>query len=598
MIAKNDNLTGNGQKQAELVMQTSMQLLPLIMNNIPQAVFWKDRDLVYLGCNQAFAEDAGFSSPEEIIGKTDFDMPWTDQAELYRADDRLVMEKGEPKLNYEEPQTTPNGSTIWLSTSKVPVYENGQVVAVLAMYEDITARKQAEKDFLLRDRALASSLNAVVILNLQDSKPIYVNDAILKMTGYTREEVMQIGLADITGDPEEPKKIRAAIQSQGFFIGEELIKRKDGSVFPANFFSSLITNDKGQPIAVQSSFFDISERKQAEEAVRASEEQFHTLYDNAAIGLSRTTPDGRTLMINPARLQMLGFDSFEEFSKRNLEESGFEQEDSRKKFREKIEREGVIDQESAWIRKDGSAIFVRESAKVFRGKNGEVLYYDGSFEDITERKTAEEAVRESEDRFRRFAEATVEGLVFHEQGRIVDVNPSAAKMFGLSNITELIGRNLLEFIVPECHQLVMKQMQLESVLPYEIQGIRKDGSAFPIETSTRAYKVGDRTIRASSIRDITDRKQAEAQLRQSEANLSSALRVANMGHWEFDIPTQMFTFNDQYYSLHGTTAQEVGGYQMSVQRFAQEFVHRKTGQLWDRQPNKPSKPRTPISRSK
>jgi PAS domain S-box-containing protein len=253
--SRNNNLTGNDQKQIDLVMQTSLQLLPLIMNNIPQAVFWKDRNLVYLGCNKAFADDAGFSSPEEIVGKTDFDMPWKDQAELYRADDSLVMKKGEPKINYEEPQTTPDGSVIWLSTSKIPVHENGQVVAVLGMYEDITKRKQTENDLLLRDRALASSLNAVIIINLRDGKPLYVNDAILKMTGYTRDEVMQIGLADITGNTEEPGKIRAAIQSQGFFVGEELIKRKDGSVFFANFFSSLITDDKGQPIAVQSSLF-------------------------------------------------------------------------------------------------------------------------------------------------------------------------------------------------------------------------------------------------------------------------------------------------------------------------------------------------------
>ena len=73
----------------------TLGLLPLIMNNIPQAVFWKDRDLVYLGCNQAFADDAGFSSPEDIIGKTDFDMPWKEQAEFYRADDRRVIETNE-----------------------------------------------------------------------------------------------------------------------------------------------------------------------------------------------------------------------------------------------------------------------------------------------------------------------------------------------------------------------------------------------------------------------------------------------------------------------------------------------------------------------
>ena len=98
MTIMDKKLRDNGQKEAAQSMQPNLQLLPLIMNNIPQAVFWKDRDLVFLGCNQAFAEDAGFSSPEDIIGKTDFDMPWKAQAELYRADDRLVMENGESKL--------------------------------------------------------------------------------------------------------------------------------------------------------------------------------------------------------------------------------------------------------------------------------------------------------------------------------------------------------------------------------------------------------------------------------------------------------------------------------------------------------------------
>jgi PAS domain S-box-containing protein len=409
MKTKNNKPLGNGHKPTGLVTQANLELLPLIMNNIPQAVFWKDRDLVYLGCNQAFADDAGFSSPEDVVGKTDFEMPWKAQAELYRADDSLVMEKGEPKINYEEPQTTPSGSTIWLSTSKIPVRENGKVVAVLGMYEDITARKQVETDLLLRDRALASSLNAVVILNLQDSKPIYVNDAILKMTGYTREEVMRIGLSDITGNPAAPEEIRAAIQTQGFFVGEEPIKRKDGSVFPANFFSSLITDDKGQPIAVQSTFFDITERRQAEEAVL-----------------------------------------------------------------------------------------------------------------------------ESEERFRRFTEATVEGLVFHEQGKIMDANPAALAMFGLSNNSEFIGRNLLEFIVPESHKTVLQQMQLETVLPYEIQCIRTDGAVFPVETSTRTYQVGDRTIRASSIRDISERKRADAVVQESRARFQGLVETLSDWIWEVD----------------------------------------------------------------
>ena len=102
----------NNNPQTELnplVMETSFQLLPLIMDNIPQAVFWKDRNLVYIGCNQAFAEDAGLDAPEQIVGRTDFDLPWTDQADLYREDDSQVLESGEAKVNYEEPQTGPDG---------------------------------------------------------------------------------------------------------------------------------------------------------------------------------------------------------------------------------------------------------------------------------------------------------------------------------------------------------------------------------------------------------------------------------------------------------------------------------------------------------
>jgi PAS domain S-box-containing protein len=135
------------QKRAEEAVRESQQMLQTVMDNVPQSIFWKDRDLVYLGCNQNFADDAGKGSPEEIIGKTDYDMPWQPQAELYRADDCRVMESGEPVLNYEEPQTTPDGGQIWLRTSKVPLRDaRGNVTAVLGAYEDITERKRAEQE--------------------------------------------------------------------------------------------------------------------------------------------------------------------------------------------------------------------------------------------------------------------------------------------------------------------------------------------------------------------------------------------------------------------------------------------------------------------
>jgi len=132
-----------------------LMLLQEILGQIPVRVFWKDRELRYLGCNTLFAKDAGFPAPEDLIGKDDFQMAWREQAELYRADDFKVMSSGQPKLNYEEPQTTEDGRTIWLRTSKVPLRDsNGKVIGLLGLYEDITAHKQSEDALLSSEHHL------------------------------------------------------------------------------------------------------------------------------------------------------------------------------------------------------------------------------------------------------------------------------------------------------------------------------------------------------------------------------------------------------------------------------------------------------------
>lgn len=130
-------------------------LLHEILKHLPVRVFWKDTELRFVGCNAMFARDAGFSSPEDVIGKDDFQMAWREQAELYRADDKRVMTLGQPKLNYDEPQTTADGSMIWLRTSKVPIRDDkGNVIGILGIYEDITARKQSEVEWHNTSRAL------------------------------------------------------------------------------------------------------------------------------------------------------------------------------------------------------------------------------------------------------------------------------------------------------------------------------------------------------------------------------------------------------------------------------------------------------------
>ncbi len=145
VLGIHDDVTDRRHQNTEL--REARLMLETVLNNIPARVFWKDLDSVYLGCNLLFARDAGLERPEQLVGKTDYDMGWAEQAELYRADDREVMESGEPKLGYEEPQTTPDGEQIWLRTSKIPLRDlDGTVIGVLGTYEDITESKSAEAE--------------------------------------------------------------------------------------------------------------------------------------------------------------------------------------------------------------------------------------------------------------------------------------------------------------------------------------------------------------------------------------------------------------------------------------------------------------------
>ena len=130
-------------KLSDAALAASHKLLMTVIDTIPMRVFWKDAELRYLGCNTAFAQDAGRQAPHALIGQDDHQMGWAAQAELYRADDRKVMDSGVPRLFYDEPQTTPGGQTIWLRTSKIPLKNQlGEVFGVLGIYEDITESKR------------------------------------------------------------------------------------------------------------------------------------------------------------------------------------------------------------------------------------------------------------------------------------------------------------------------------------------------------------------------------------------------------------------------------------------------------------------------
>lgn len=179
-------------EQAQLALQESRHMLQLVLDTIPVSVFWKNLDSKYLGCNRPFALDAGLHSPEEIIGKDDFEMGWMEYAELYRSDDRWVMETGRPKLGYEEPLTTADGGRMWLRTNKVPLLDaEGSIKGVLGTYEDISESKRMEEMLRAsetRYRIVADNTYDWEYWVSPEGRFLYTSPSCERITGYTASE--------------------------------------------------------------------------------------------------------------------------------------------------------------------------------------------------------------------------------------------------------------------------------------------------------------------------------------------------------------------------------------------------------------------------
>ncbi|WP_298039347.1 PAS domain S-box protein [uncultured Desulfuromonas sp.] len=143
-------------KRVQDQIRESKQMLQLVLDYIPQRVFWKDRDSVYLGGNRNFARAAGVEAPQDLVGKTDYDLPWKrEEADFFRECDRRVMESDAPELHIIEPQLQASGKQAWLDTSKVPLHDGeGRVVGVLGTFEDFTERKRAEEALVEANREL------------------------------------------------------------------------------------------------------------------------------------------------------------------------------------------------------------------------------------------------------------------------------------------------------------------------------------------------------------------------------------------------------------------------------------------------------------
>ena len=207
------------REAAEEELRRSRNMLAHVMDAIPQSVFWKDRESVYLGCNRQMARRAGLQDPAEIVGRTDFDLPWArSEAEAYRADDRAILDSGQPRHHYLETQRTADGSTLWIETSKVPLTNGGgEIYGVLGIFEDVTERREAEARLLEYRKVIESSTDLICVLD-GSRRFVLANGALLSFRGAPGEPVAGRGVGEVLG-PEAFAQLAPDLQE--CFAGKE-----------------------------------------------------------------------------------------------------------------------------------------------------------------------------------------------------------------------------------------------------------------------------------------------------------------------------------------------------------------------------------------
>ncbi|HEU0188077.1 MAG TPA: EAL domain-containing protein, partial [Gallionellaceae bacterium] len=301
-MADGFNTLLEARTQAEEALRKSKDLLQSVVENAPVRIFWKDRDSRYLGCNTNFAKAAGRFSPDELIGKTDYDMWRKDLADLYRADDKAVMDSGNAKLDYEEPGTTPDGNTIWARTSKVPLRdESNQVIGILGIYEDITERKRAEQELIKsRQRAQHYLDIAGVMLILLDAqgRVQMVNRKGCEMLGYSESDILGKNWFENYIPEPERKKVREIfarlksgdIASTEYYENE--ILTRSGEVLTVAWHNSILLDESGKISGALSSGEDITERKRAERALIESKDRLHAVIETALDAVVQMNDEG------------------------------------------------------------------------------------------------------------------------------------------------------------------------------------------------------------------------------------------------------------------------------------------------------------------
>ncbi len=562
-------------KQTADALRESQQLLQAILDAAPVAIYLKDLQGRYLLVNPYTQQALGLAQ-EQIVGKSDYELIGQDLVDNWRSQERAALEAGMP-VAIEDSLLQADGLHTYITT-KFPLYDAaGTPYAIGGISIDITQRKQAEQALYRREqefRTLAENAPDIIARLDKQLRHLYVNAAAEPVTGLFPQEFigkswreLEMPEALYTSWEENFQRVFTTAQEQTL---EYDLPTPDGT---AKYYQTRLMPEFARDGSVESILVvtrDVTDFKQTEAALRESEERFRQLAENIdAVFWVFCLNEQKTLYISPAYEKIWGRSSqpLYENSQNWMHTIYPEDRDIDAAIYERLNSGELVEDIYQIVKPDGSVRWIRDRAFPVYDSQGRLYRAAGIAEDITERKQAELALRESEERFRQLAENidAVFWIFCLDERKLLYISPAYDKIWGRPR--ERLYKEATrwrEGVHPEDVPAIVAsaQQQLQGEFPERVYRIiRPDGSIRWLQDHTfPIYNSEGRLYRTAGIsEDITERKQAEAALQESEQKYRNLVETAQGLIWSVDSAGRFSFINQASKHFYGYEPEEMIG---------------------------------------
>jgi PAS domain S-box-containing protein len=520
------------RKQAEEISSQERDFSQAVLDSLPGLFYLFDEQGKFLRWNKNFERVSGYSI-EEISSLSPLDL-------FGEPDKGIIAEK--IKQVFSTGEATAEAGFLSKGKTRTPYFFTGKLFSfegkpsVIGMGIDIAKRKRAEEEIQKLSSAVEQIADSIVITN-KDGIIEYVNPAFERLTGYTMEEVLGKTPRILKSGKQDQKyyeELWGAILAGGVFRAVVVNKKKNGELYYGEVTITPIVNANGNVTHFVSSDKNITDRKRTEEALRNAEARYRVLFEQSPNGvLLIETETGKTIEANETTYKQLGYTREEFATLRISDYEVLEKPEETAKHMQKVIREGSDDFETLHRTKSGELRNVHVWAK--RLQLGERVLFYVIFQDVTERKRAEDAFKKSEEQYRQFFEDDLTGdYIATPDGKILSCNPAFARIFGFASIEEALkfDANAL-YPEPEEREIFLRLLKEKKRLEYfESELLRRDGThAYCIENAVGIFDPAGNLVQIRGyIFDESKRKLLERQLVQSQKLKSLGTLASGIAH--------------------------------------------------------------------